>query len=65
MAATESPPKMITPELEGMLKLAGKSDSVELKLTVPDERGSASASDGSTQAAKTRRALEYFAGLQG
>jgi hypothetical protein len=47
MAATKSPPKLLTPELEGMLKLAGKSDSVELKLTVPDEdRQSAAAALG-------------------
>ena len=47
MAATESPPRLLTPELEGMLKLAGKSDSVELKLTVPDEdRQSAAAALG-------------------
>jgi hypothetical protein len=47
MAATKTPPKLLTPELEDMLKLVGKSDSVELKLTVPDEdRQSAAAALG-------------------
>jgi hypothetical protein len=47
MASTEAPPKLLTPELEEMLKLVGKSDSVELKLTVPDEdRHSAAAALG-------------------
>src|SRR3954471_9347192 len=47
MVATKSPPKLLTPELEGMLKLVGKSDSVELKLTVGDEdRQSAAAALG-------------------
>jgi len=39
--------RLISPELEEMLKLVGDADSVELKLTVPDEdRQSAAAALG-------------------
>jgi hypothetical protein len=37
MAATKTPPKLLTEELEELLDLVRDADSVELKLTVPDE----------------------------
>jgi hypothetical protein len=37
MPATEAPKRLVPPELEEMLRLVGDADSVELKLTVPDE----------------------------
>jgi hypothetical protein len=37
MTGTEAPTRLLTPELEEMLRLVGDADSVELKLTVPDE----------------------------
>jgi hypothetical protein len=37
MTGTEAPARLLTPELEEMLRLVGDADSVELKLTVPDE----------------------------
>ena len=47
MAATKPPKALLTPELEEMLGLIGGADSVELKLTVPDEdRQSAAAALG-------------------
>jgi hypothetical protein len=37
MTGTDAPPRLLTPELEEMLRLVADADSVELKLTVPDE----------------------------
>jgi hypothetical protein len=37
MPGTEAPKRLVPPELEEMLRLVGDADSVELKLTVPDE----------------------------
>jgi hypothetical protein len=46
-ARPEASRRLITPELEELLKLVGDADSVELKLTVPDEdRQSAAAALG-------------------
>jgi hypothetical protein len=47
MTGTDAPPKLLTPQLEELLGLIGDADSVELKLTVPDEdRQSAAAALG-------------------
>jgi hypothetical protein len=47
MTGTEAPARLLTPEVEEMLRLIGDADSVELKLTVPDEdRQSAAAALG-------------------
>ncbi len=47
MTGTDAPTRLLTPELEEMLRLVGDADSVELKLTVPDEdRQSAAAALG-------------------
>jgi hypothetical protein len=44
---TEASPRLLSPELEEFLRLVGDADSVELKLTVPDEdRQSAAAALG-------------------
>jgi hypothetical protein len=37
MTGTNAPSRLITPQLEELLKLVGDADSVELKLTVPNE----------------------------
>jgi hypothetical protein len=37
MPRADAPARLISPELEEMLRLVGDADSVELKLTVPDE----------------------------
>jgi hypothetical protein len=37
MTSTDAPAPLITPQLEEMLQLVGDADSVELKLTVPNE----------------------------
>ena len=37
MAATEAPPPLIGHDLEELIGLVRDADSVELKLTVPDE----------------------------
>jgi hypothetical protein len=37
MTGTDATPRLLPPELEQMLKLVADADSVELKLTVPDE----------------------------
>jgi hypothetical protein len=47
MTGTDASPKLLTPQLEELLGLVGDADSVELKLTVPDEdRQSAAAALG-------------------
>ncbi|MGH2715324.1 MAG: adenylate cyclase [Thermoleophilaceae bacterium] len=47
MTGTDASPKLLTPQLEELLGLLGDADSVELKLTVPDEdRQSAAAALG-------------------
>jgi hypothetical protein len=37
MTSTDAPAPLITPQLEALAELVGDADSVELKLTVPDE----------------------------
>ena len=37
MTGTEARARLLTPEIDEMLRLVGEADSVELKLTVPDE----------------------------
>jgi nitrogen fixation protein FixH len=44
MTGTEAKPPLLPPELEEMLRLVGDADSVELKLTVPDEDRQSAAS---------------------
>lgn len=50
MAATKAPPPLISHDLEELIGLVRDADSVELKLTVPDEdRLSTTATLGSTR----------------
>jgi hypothetical protein len=61
MTATKKPKRLITPELEELLKLVGDADSVELKLTVPDEdRQSAAKALGLDPLAARMRQVYFF-----
>ncbi len=61
MASTEAPPQVLTPELEELLGLIADADSVELKLTVPDEdRQSAVASLGLDPLTARLRQVYFF-----
>jgi hypothetical protein len=61
MTGTEAPARLLTPELEEMLRLVGDADSVELKLTVPDEdRQSAALALGVDPLAARIRQVFFF-----
>lgn len=61
MTGTEASPRLLSPELEEMLRLVGDADSVELKLTVPDEdRQSAAVALGVDPLAARIRQVYFF-----
>jgi len=61
MTGTDASPKLLTPQLEELLGLVGDADSVELKLTVPDEdRQSAAAALGVDPLRARLRQVYFF-----
>jgi hypothetical protein len=61
MTGTDASPKLLTPQLEELLGLLGDADSVELKLTVPDEdRQSAAAALGVDPLEARLRQVYFF-----
>ena len=61
MTATDASSTLFTPELEGLIALVRDADSVELKLTVPDEdRQSAAAALGIDPLAARLRQIYFF-----